>query len=87
MSITASQPDRNAERVCIHKWAFTTALTISLGAGFTENTIPTFSRNDAITLSKYNRQNDHQHLIRQITESSHGTSSFPFMICSIVSAQ
>jgi len=76
-----------AERVCGHKWAFAAARTISLGAHM-QNSTPYFSRNDAITLSKYRMHAAHQALIRHIALPSQLTlSSSPAIIFSIVSAQ
>lgn len=87
MSISASHPDKNADRVCTHMWAFATARTISLGAGVRENSTPSFSRSDAITLSKYTLQAFHHALILWIVLSSQPTPVLlPLMILSIVSA-
>jgi hypothetical protein len=88
MSITDRQPDKNADRVVGHKWVFTTARTISPGAGYTENTAPYFWRSDAITLSKYSLQAIHHCLTLRIVLFSQGTSSSsPLMIFSIVPVQ
>jgi len=88
MSISDFQPDENAERVCIHKWAFTTARTISFGAGQSENTAPYFSRSDAKTLSKYKKQAAHHALIRWIVRlSQFNPSVLPAIIFSKVSTQ
>jgi len=87
MSISASHTDKNADRVCTHKCAFTTARTISLGAGLMENSTPSFSRSEAITLSKYSLHAFHHVLILRIVLSSQMIpTSLPSMICSIVSA-
>jgi hypothetical protein len=88
MTISNFQPDKNAERVDGHKWAFTTARTISFGAQIGENTDPYFSRSDAKTLSKYSWQPAHHARIRRIVLSSQAIpSSRPPMIFSTVSAQ
>jgi hypothetical protein len=77
-----------AERVCIHKFAFAAARTISLGAGFAGNAAPYFIRSDAKTLSKYKRMADHHALMRfSPTKSQHTSSTLPFMTFSNVSAQ
>ena len=88
MNIPFFHPDKNTDRVDGHKWAFVTARNISLGAMFAGNTIPYFSRSDAITLSKYSRQAIHQALILRIVLSSQTMASVsPVMLASIVSAQ
>lgn len=88
MRITSHHPDRHAERVETHKWAFTTARTISLGAGIAEKATTYFSRNDAITLSRYSWHAAHHALIRRIVLSSQHTSpASPVMIASMVSMQ
>jgi hypothetical protein len=53
MIIADIRPDKNAERVCTHKWALTTARTISFGVGLEENTTPYFSHSDVKMLLKY----------------------------------
>ena len=88
MSIPRSYPDKNAERVCTHKWAFATARTISFGAGRLENTIPCFSASETITLSKYNRHAVHHALIlRIVLPSQHTPLTLPRMIISMVFVQ
>jgi hypothetical protein len=88
MSIPRFQPDKNADRVCTHKWAFATARTISLGAGRLENTSPCFSASESITRSKYNRQDVHHDLIfRIVLPSQHTPLNLPRMIFSMVFVQ
>jgi hypothetical protein len=88
MNIVNFQPDKYAERVCTHKWAFATARTIALGAHLTQNAPPYFVRRDAMTLSKYNRQADHHAIMRWIVRpSQHTSATSPATIFSTVSAQ
>lgn len=87
MSIPLPHPDKNAVRVCTHKWAFVTARTYSLGVGRLEKTIPYFSWSDIITLLKYNRQADHHALIlRIVLSSTHTSAVLPSMIRSMLRA-
>ena len=76
MSISDFQPVKNAERVCTHKLAFTTARTIFLGALSIEISTPYFSRNDFKMLSKYSRSPAHHARIRRIVLNS---KSRPFI--------
>jgi hypothetical protein len=88
MSLSVFHPVIYADRVWFHKCAFTTARTISLGAGCSENTAPYFSRSDASMLVKYNWLAVHHALIRRIVLPSQGTPPVsPAMIFSHVSAQ
>ena len=75
MKISYAQPDKYAERVCIHKFAFTTVRTISLGAGRCGNFTSYFSLSDASTFSKYSRQAPHHALIRVAVRLSQQVSS------------
>jgi len=87
MNLPDFHPVKNAERVCIHKWAFTTARTISLGAGGAVKIDPYFSFSDAMILLKYNWHAAHQFLIRRIVLISQYTSAVsPAMTFSYVSA-
>jgi hypothetical protein len=88
MNLSGFYPGVKTERVCIHKFAFTTARTISFSAGSGENTASYFSRNDVRMLSKYSLLAAHHALIRRIVLFSHETVlSAPVIIISIVSEQ
>ena len=81
MSLSVFHPVIYADRVCFHKWAFTTARTISFDAGCSGNTALYFSRSNASMVVKYNRLAIHHALIRRIVLLSQGTPSL-LVLCS-----